>query len=192
MIVFSVLLLLFIINSQTNLDKESQQKVLLSENKNHQEHQANVTNVNPYLIAHVRQKTHLNTDEKKCDDSLSTNRLDIINGRFKTLAHAKLCQLLFIAPENTKQVFMFTRHKKELINLKAEKNTWPITIPSNLNNDLYYLLLPLSLPLTDAQIISLNNEIKQIKGPKTIASISPILKRLSINGRLLQHKIMTF
>jgi len=192
LIMFSVFILLFIINSQTNLDKESLQKVAFPENESHQENQVNVANINPYLIAHVRQKTYLNTDKEKCDDPLSTNRLDLINGRFKTLAHAKLCQLLFIAPENTKQVIMFTRYKKELVNLKPEKNTWPITIPSNLKNDLYYLLLPLFTSLTDAQIISLNNEIQQIKGPVTVASISPILKRLSINERLLQHKIMTF
>ena len=192
LIVFSVLLLLFIINTQTNIDKESQLKVAVLEDGNHQENQVNVTNVNPYLIAYVREKTYLNADEKKCGEPLSKNKLDLISGRFKTLAHAKLCQLLFIAPENIKQVLMFTRYKKELINLKPEKKTWPITIPSNLNNDLYYLLLPLYSPLTNAQIISLNNEIKQIKGPITVASISPILKRLSINTRLLQHKIMTF
>ncbi|MBU2969662.1 hypothetical protein KO527_09920 [Pseudoalteromonas sp. C2R02] len=192
LIVLSVLLLLFIINTQTAQDNESQQKVALFEGDNNSGNKVNVTNVNPYLIAHVREKTYLNTDNKKCDEPLSTNKLDLVNGRFKTLAHAKLCQLSFIAPENTKQVLMFTRYKKELINLKPEKNTWPITIPSNLNNDLYYLLLPLSTALTNAQIVALNNEIKQIKGPITVASISPILKRLSINTRLLQHKLMIF
>ncbi|PAJ75170.1 hypothetical protein CJF42_06680 [Pseudoalteromonas sp. NBT06-2] len=188
LIVCSVLLLLFIIYTQTNLDKNTQQKA----NGNHQDNKAKVVKISPYLIAYVRQKTYLNKDEKKCDDSLSTNRLDLINGRFKTLEHAKLCQLLFITPENTKQVIMFTRYKKELINLKSEKKTWPIKIPSSLSNDLYYLLLPLSTFLTDAKIASLNNEIKHLKGPVTVASISPILKRLSINERLLQHKIMTF
>jgi len=188
--ILSALFLVFFINLEIYSENNEQENDDVLLNNISQTTTAEITK--PYLVAHVRQTTYLKTDNKKCEGSLSINRLDVKNDRFKSLTHAKLCQLYIVTPQNIKQVIMFSRHKKEIIKLEASKNIWPIAIPIKLHNDLYYLLLPLSLPLSQAQMRSLNNEIKNIKGPVTSASVSPILKQLSINESLMKHKIMTF
>ena len=87
---------------------------------------------------------------------------------------------------------MFTRYEKKLFKLDGLNNTWLVKIPNNLRSDLYYVLLPLSKTLTDVQEADLNKEIKQITGPLTVKSISPILKKLSISQNVFQHQITTF
>lgn len=189
-VILSALFLFFFINLDMHFENNEQVNDDVLLNKISQTTTAQI--IKPYLVAHERKTTYLNTDNKKCEGSLSINRLDVKNDRFKSLAYEKLCQLYLVTPQNIKQVIMFSRYKKEIIKLQASKNTWPITLPNKLNNDLYYLLLPLSLPLSEAQILSLNNEIKNINGSVTITSVSPILKLLSINESLIKHKIMTF
>ena len=158
----------------------------LYENKKH--------DFKPYLLAYVRKSAYLNSDFNKCDTAVTPVKIFEKNERFKSLDFEKLCELYFAAPKNTKQVIFFAKEGGEVINLILAKQGWVITFPNKLKHDLHYYLLSLADPITEEKQALFISEIEKsmLNHRVSYVSVSGILKRLSINATIFQHKMMTF